>query len=95
MKIAVVSKTEAKEVLAKKKAEATEGRYTSPAKNMKPSLLSLAWGNIDFQHQLITAEAAYVKTREARSIPMTSRLTDTLKRIRIHGDPKASVFRNS
>jgi hypothetical protein len=36
--IGVVSKTVAKEVLAKKKAEATEGRYTSPAKKPSPLL---------------------------------------------------------
>jgi integrase len=36
--IGVVSKTVAKEVLAKKKAEATEGRYTSPARKPSPLL---------------------------------------------------------
>src|SRR5215467_6382817 len=36
--IGVVSKTVGKEVLAKKKAEVTEGRYTSPAKKPSPLL---------------------------------------------------------
>jgi integrase len=61
----------------------------------KSELLSLTWGNIDFQHQLIMVEAAYSKNGEPRSVPMTSRLTAILKSIRIHGDPKAPVYRNS
>ena len=61
----------------------------------KSELLSLTWGNIDFQNQLITVEAAYAKNGEPRSVPMTSRLTATLKSIRIHSDPKAPVYRNS
>ena len=61
----------------------------------KSELLSLTWSKVDFRHQMVTVEAAYAKNGEPRSIPMTSRLTDTLKSIRIHGDPNASVFRNS
>ena len=61
----------------------------------KSELLSLTWGNVDFRHQLVTVEAGYAKNGEARSIPMTSFLTEALKPIRIHGDPKTCVFRNS
>jgi integrase len=57
----------------------------------KSELLFLTWGNVDFQHQLITVEAGYAKNGAARSIPMTSRLTDTLKPIRIHGDSNQRV----
>jgi integrase len=58
----------------------------------KSELLSLRWKHIDFQHQLVTAEAAYAKNGETRSIPMTVLLTETLQAIRIHGDPTAYVF---
>jgi integrase len=61
----------------------------------KSELLSLTWGNVNFRHQLVTVEAGYAKNSEARSVPMTSLLTETLKPIRINGDPKSSVFRNS
>ena len=59
----------------------------------KSELLSLTWGNVDFRHLLITVRAAYAKNGEARSVPMTSMLTETLKTIRINGDPTAPVFR--
>jgi len=59
----------------------------------KSELLSLTWGNVDFRHRLITVGAAYAKHGEARSVPMTSLLTETLQAIRIDGDPDAPVFR--
>lgn len=59
----------------------------------KSELLSLTWSNVDFRHRLITVEAAYAKNGEARSVPMTSMLTETLKTFRINGDPVAPVFR--
>ena len=40
--IGPVSKTVAKEILAKKKAEAVEGRYESPAKNQSPLFEEMA-----------------------------------------------------
>jgi integrase len=46
--IGVVSKTVAKEVLAKKKAEATEGRYTSPAKKPSPLLEDFVTEYLDY-----------------------------------------------
>lgn len=58
----------------------------------KSELLSLTWGNVDFRHTLITVEAAYAKNGEARSVPMTMILTDTLKASRINAAPTAAVF---
>jgi integrase len=60
----------------------------------KSELLSLQWANIDFRHHLIKVEAAYTKTREARSVPMSETLTATLKQHKIHAttEPTASVF---
>lgn len=59
----------------------------------KSELLSLTWGNVDFRHHMIKVTAGYSKNGEARSIPMTSVLTQTLREIRITGDPSAPVFR--
>jgi integrase len=59
----------------------------------KSELLSLTWGNADFQSRRITVKAAYAKNGEACSVPMTSLLTETLKTIRIDGAPAAPVFR--
>jgi AraC-like DNA-binding protein len=49
---------------------------------------------IDFRHHLIKVEAAYTKTREARSVPMSETLTATLKQLKINAatDPTESVF---
>ena len=60
----------------------------------KSELLSLEWGNIDFRNRLIKVEAAYTKTHEARSVPMSETLTATLKQLKISAlpDPTASVF---
>jgi integrase len=60
----------------------------------KSELLSLKWGNIDFRHHLIKVEAAYTKTHEARSVPMSETLTATLKRLKISAttDAATSVF---
>jgi integrase len=54
----------------------------------------LKWGNIDFRHHLIKVEAAYTKTHEARSVPMSETLTATLKRLKISAttDAATSVF---
>ncbi|MBI4639780.1 MAG: site-specific integrase [Candidatus Tectomicrobia bacterium] len=60
----------------------------------KSELLSLTWENIDFQHRLITVDAAYAKNGEARTIPMNSFLTETLRVIKIGYDSKDPVFRN-
>lgn len=60
----------------------------------KSELLSLTWEKVHFDHRLITVEAAYAKNNEARSVPMSSRLTETLKPIRID-NPNAPVFFNS
>jgi len=61
----------------------------------KSEVLSLTWQHVDFQHRLITVEAAYAKNRETRSVPMTTVLTQTLKAIRINTDSQAPVFLNS
>src|SRR5262245_41076572 len=60
----------------------------------KSELLSLRWANIDFRHRLIKVEAAYTKTHEARSVPMTETLTATLKSLKIAGpsDSTGLVF---
>jgi integrase len=60
----------------------------------KSELLSLRWGNIDFRHRLAKVEAAYTKTHEARSVPMTETLTATLKSLKMSaaGDPTSTVF---
>ncbi|MBI3326380.1 MAG: site-specific integrase [Nitrospinae bacterium] len=60
----------------------------------KSELLSLIWGNIDFRNRLMKVEAAYTKTREARSVPMSATLTATLKQLKMGSasDPTASVF---
>jgi integrase len=60
----------------------------------KSELLGLTWNNVNFEHRLVTVEAAYAKNREARSGPMSSCLTETLKPIRI-SDPNVPVFLNS
>jgi integrase len=49
----------------------------------KSELLALRWANVDFRHRLIKVEAAYSKTHEARSVPMTETLTATLKSLKI------------
>src|SRR5712691_3805127 len=58
----------------------------------KSELLSLTWSNVDFRHSLITVGAAYAKNGEARSVPMTAVLTETLKASRINAAPAAPVF---
>ncbi len=60
--IGVVSKTVAKEVLAKKKAEATEGRYTSPAK--KPSPLLEDFVKEYFEYYRVNHRPSSVKRHE-------------------------------
>ena len=60
----------------------------------KSELLSLTWGKVNFDHRIITVESAYAKSKETRSVPMSSRLTETLLPIRI-ADPNAPVFLNS
>ena len=56
-------------------------------------LLSPTRNNVDFRHSLIHVEAAYAKNGEARSVPMTAVLTETLKAIRINAAHTAPVFR--
>jgi integrase len=60
----------------------------------KSELVSLRWGHIDFRNRLIKVEAAYTKTGEARGVPMSETLTETLKALKIYGghEPTASVF---
>jgi integrase len=52
----------------------------------------LTWADVDFRRQTITVRAAYVKNGEARSVPMTVVLTETLKASRINAAPTAPVF---
>jgi hypothetical protein len=56
---------------------------------------SSIWANVDFDHRLITVEAAYAKNRETRSVSMTSVLTEMLQAIRIDAGQRAPVFLNS
>jgi integrase len=49
----------------------------------KSELLSLRWTHVDFGQRLIRVEAAYSKTHETRGVPMTERLTRTLKQLRM------------
>jgi integrase len=58
----------------------------------KSELLSLRWANVDFRHQLIKVEAAYTKTHEARSVPMTETLTATLKSLKMVGLSDSTVL---
>ncbi len=60
----------------------------------KSELLSLRWANVDFRHRLIKVEAAYTKTHEARSVPMTETLTATLKSLKMFAadDSTSTVF---
>jgi integrase len=60
----------------------------------KSELLSLRWENVDFRHRLIKVDAAYTKTYEARSVPMTETLTATLKSLKMSApcDSTAAVF---
>ncbi|ETW94412.1 MAG: integrase [Candidatus Entotheonella gemina] len=60
----------------------------------KSELLSLSWNHINFEHRLVTVEVSYAKKSEARSVPMSSRLTETWFPIRI-ADPNVPVFLNS
>ena len=60
----------------------------------RSELLSLKWANVDFENRLVTVEAGYSKNHEARSIPMSLRLTETLEEIRVD-DLNAPVFLNS
>ncbi len=60
----------------------------------KGELLSLKWGNVNFDQRLISVEAGYAKNGEPRSVPMTRRLTTMLEEIRVD-DPSAPVFLNS
>jgi len=54
----------------------------------------LTWNNINFEHRLVTVEAAYSKNGEARSVPMSLRLTETLAEIKMP-DSTAPIFLNS
>jgi integrase len=58
----------------------------------KSELLSLRWANVDFRHRLIKVEAAYTKTHEARSVPMTETLTATLKSLKITAPSDSTGF---
>ena len=58
----------------------------------KSELLSLTWVDVDFRRQTIAVRAAYAKNGEARSVPMTVVLTETLKASRINAAPTAPVF---
>jgi integrase len=60
----------------------------------RSELLSLRWNNINFDHRLVTVEAAYSKSGEARSVPMSLRLTETLRQIKI-ANPSSLVFLDS
>jgi integrase len=57
-------------------------------------LLSLTWGDVDFQQGIITVRAAYAKNGESRSVPMNKVLTETLQVIRINTPGTAQVFCN-
>lgn len=59
----------------------------------RSELLSLCWNNINFEHRLVTVEAAYSKNGEARSVPISLRLTQILEPIRIAA-LNAPVFLN-
>jgi integrase len=61
-------------------------------------LLSLTWGNVDFEHRVVTVQWSYSKSHETRSIAMNETLTHTLQGIRLKtpdASPGAPVFRNS
>jgi integrase len=60
----------------------------------KSELLSLRWENNDCRNHLIKVDAAYTKTYEACSVPMTETLTATLKSLKMSaaGDSTAPVF---
>ncbi|ETW96592.1 MAG: integrase [Candidatus Entotheonella factor] len=60
----------------------------------RSELLSLTWGAVNFEQRIVTVRAGYAKNHEARSVPMSSRLTETLEPIRID-NPDAPVFLNS
>lgn len=46
----------------------------------KGEILGLRWEQVDFQHKVITLEAADTKTQEKREVPLTEMLVDLLKR---------------
>jgi integrase len=58
----------------------------------KSEILSLAWGNVNFRQRTITVEAAYAKNGEARSVPMTERLTETLRELPGKDNASNAVF---
>jgi integrase len=60
----------------------------------KSAVLSPTWANVDFDHRLMTVEAAYAKNHEIRRVPMTSVLTEMLQAIRIDADQRAPVSLN-
>ena len=58
-------------------------------------LLSLTWKDVDFERGLVTVEAAYVKNRERRSVPMNSQLRQVLEHLKRTGGDSPYVFLNS
>jgi integrase len=54
--------------------------------------VGLTWADVDFRRQTIAVRTAYAKNGEARSVPMTVVLTETLKASRINAAPTAPVF---
>ena len=69
--IGQVSKMVGKEVLARKKAEAADGRYSAPAKKQSPLLKEFV--------ESVTIRAAYAKNGASRSMSMNDVLTATLE----------------
>jgi integrase len=60
-------------------------------------LLSLTWGNVDFEHHLVTVQWSYSKAHKTSSIAMNETLTHTLRGIRLKipdASPGAPVFGN-
>jgi integrase len=57
-------------------------------------LLSLKWGNVDFEHGLINIQAFNTKTMTERQVSMTGRLSQALNALYEQStkDPERSVF---
>jgi integrase len=57
----------------------------------KSELLALTWQDLDWRRGTITVQAAYVKGRETKPMPMTERLTALLKGLTVPSKD-ASIF---
>lgn len=58
-------------------------------------LLSLSWRDVDFEHGLVTVQAAYAKNRERRSIPMNRKLRELLETLKAEASGSSHVFLNN